>query len=129
MEFKLVAFLFKGVLKKSCFIDNHSDICYTELGHIEWNVFLILCKIPHGRFEMVIVMIQNGLVNIALHPTLVQSSKSIMTLAQHYVPNEKLVRRITREMVLDLRPNNIEKVFHLPTLDSFYGITYESFDM
>ena len=46
-----------------------------------------------------------------------------MTIAQHYVTDKRIVRIVIGEMVLDLRLDNIEKVFHLPTLDSFYNIS------
>ena len=48
-----------------------------------------------------------------------------MAIAQHYVPNEKIVRVVTGEMVLDVRPNAIERAFHLPASDSFVSISYE----
>lgn len=32
---------------------------------------------------------------------------------------------LTRDVVLELRPDNIEKVFHLPQSDNYYSITYE----
>ena len=44
---------------------------------------------------------------------------------QHYVPNEKIVRAVTREMVLDIKPDAIEGAFHLLTSDSFVSISYE----
>ena len=51
-----------------------------------------------------------------------------MTLDQHYVLDELLVRSVIGELVLDLKWDNIEKVFRLPTLDSFYEIINEIFD-
>ena len=51
-----------------------------------------------------------------------------MTLAQHYVPDERIVQSVTSELILDLEPKKIEKVFHLLALDSYYGISYESVD-
>ena len=38
-------------------------------------------------------------------------SELIKTLAKHYMPNKKIVQEVAREMVLDLRWDNIEKVF------------------
>ena len=70
-------------------------------------------------------MIQSGLVSAAAHPVLVQSSKLIMFIAQHYVPDEKIVMVITSEMVLDIRLDAIERAFHLPARDSFVSISYE----
>lgn len=63
---------------------------------------------------MVSTTIRLGLVNVASHPTSVQFSKLIMTLAENYVPKEKVVKCITREIVLELGPRNIKKIFHLP---------------
>ena len=48
-----------------------------------------------------------------------------MILSQHYGPNEKVVKRVIREIVLDILSHNIEKMFHLPTSNSFYKISYE----
>lgn len=56
---------------------------------------------------------------------LVQSSKLVMTLAQHFVPEERVVKSVTSEVVLDLRPDNIERVLHLPRVDQFIKLTYE----
>ena len=72
------------------------------------------------------MLIQSGLVNIASHQTSVQSSDLIMTLAHHYVLEEKAVKSVTREIVLGLKPQNIEKVFHLPKVDQYLQITYDS---
>lgn len=41
-----------------------------------------------------------------------------MALAKNYVSEERVVKSVTREIVLDLRPRNIEKVFHLLKLIS-----------
>ena len=70
-------------------------------------------------------MIRCGLVSVAAHPVLVQSSKLIMAIAQHYVPGEKIVQAVTREMVLDIRPDAIERAFHLLASDSYLSISYE----
>ncbi len=66
---------------------------------------------------MVSTVIKYGLVNAASRPTSVQSSKLIMTFVEHYVPEEKVVKSVTGEIVLDLKPRNIEKVFHIPRTD------------
>ncbi len=68
---------------------------------------------------MVQAIIQSGLVNITSYPILVQSSKMIMISTQHYVPKEKVVKSVTREIDLDLRLENIEKVFYLPREDQY----------
>lgn len=51
-----------------------------------------------------------------------------MTLSQHYVPKEKVVKSVTWEIILDIRPWNIEKVFHLPREDQYLQIFYEVVD-
>ena len=68
---------------------------------------------------MVSFLIRNGLVNIVFHSTSVQSSKLIMTLAYHYMPKEKVIKSVTRDIVMDLRLCNIEKVFHLSWIDQY----------
>ena len=64
-------------------------------------------------------MIKNGLVNVASHLVSVQSSDLMMTIAQHYVLDERIVKSVTGEMVLDPRLDDIKKVFHLPASNSF----------
>ena len=59
------------------------------------------------------------------HLVSMQSFELMMTITQHYVLDEQIVKRLIGEMVLDLRPDNIEKVFHLPTSSSFCNISYE----
>ena len=39
--------------------------------------------------------------------------------------DEKIVWVVTREMVLEIRPDVIERAFHLPASDSFISISYE----
>ncbi len=114
---KPIVFKFQGALKKSCFQDGHLEIKDTELGHIEWNTFLILYNKPKERSTMVSSLIQSGLVNVVSHPTSVQSLEIIMALAKNYVLEERFVKSVTREIVLNLRPRNIEKVFHLSRID------------
>ena len=74
----------------------------------------------HKRSDMVTKMIRNILVNAPSHLVSIQSSKLIMTITQHYVPDERIVRSVIGEMVLlDLRLDNIEKVFYLSSLGLF----------
>ncbi len=40
-----------------------------------------------------------------------------MALAENYVLKERVVKSIIGEIILDLRPKNIKKVFHLPRAD------------
>ena len=62
---------------------------------------------------------------MASHLMLVQSSNLIMKLAQHFVPKERVVKSVIGEVVLDLRVDNIEQVFHFPRVDQFIRLTYE----
>lgn len=48
-----------------------------------------------------------------------------MTLTNHFVPKERVVKRIMGEIILDVRPKNIEKVFHLPREYQFIRLTNE----
>ena len=50
-----------------------------------------------------------------------------MTLAKHYMSNE-VGRSIIGEIILDIRLDNIEKVFHLSQTDEYEEITNESAD-
>lgn len=77
---------------------------------------------------MVSNLIRSRLVNMASHPTSVQSSELIMKLLHHYVPREKVVKSVTGDLVLDLRPQKIKKVFHLPRTDQYLQISYEGVD-
>ena len=47
-------------------------------------------------------LIQSGLVSVASHPMSVQSAKLVMTLAQHFVLEERVVMSVIGEVVLDL---------------------------
>lgn len=49
-----------------------------------------------------------------------------MTLKEHYVPKDKVVKSVKKKIVLDIWLGNIEKVFHLPQVDEYEEITYES---
>ena len=95
------------------------------MGHTDLGEFLRICNKPTERLTMVFTLIRSGLVNAALHPTLVQSSKLIMTLAQHFILKERVVKSVTIEVVLDHRLDNIERLFHLPWEDQFIRLTYE----
>lgn len=97
-----IVFKFQGVLTKSCFQDDYSKIWDTKLGHIDLGTFLALCNKPIERSSMISTLIHLGLVTIASHLVLVQSSELIMTLAERYVPEERVVKSITREIILDL---------------------------
>ena len=47
-----------------------------------------------------------------------------MTLAGNHVLEERVVKIIIGEIVLDLRLRNIDKVLHLPRGDQYVKITY-----
>lgn len=51
-----------------------------------------------------------------------------MPLAQYNVPEEKVFKSVIGEIVLDLRPQTIENVFHLPWVDQYLQISYEGVD-
>jgi hypothetical protein len=74
---------------------------------------------------MVSQMIRVGLVSVASHLVSVQSSELIMEMAQHYVADERIVKSVTGDIILDLHPDNIERVFHLPKLDNYYNISFD----
>lgn len=74
---------------------------------------------------MVLALIRSSLVNTTSHPTSVQSLKLIMALADNYVSEEKVIKSVTREIVPNLKPWNIEKVFHLPRAYQYLYISYE----
>ena len=48
-----------------------------------------------------------------------------MAIAQHYVPDGKIVQVVIGEMVLDIKLDAIERAFHLPASDSFISMSYE----
>lgn len=48
----------------------------------------------------------------------------MMTLVENFVSKERVVKSITIEIILDLWPKNIEKVFHLPLVEQFIKLTY-----
>ena len=66
---------------------------------------------------MVSTLILSTLVNATCHPTSVQSLELIMALAKNYVSRERVVKSVIGEIVMGLRPRNIEKAFHLPRFD------------
>ena len=70
------------------------------------------------------ILIRSRLVNVASHPVSTQSSELVMALEENYVLEERVVKSITREIILDLRPKNIEKFFRLPRVDQYIGLTY-----
>ena len=47
-----------------------------------------------------------------------------MELIENYVSEERVVKSIIREIMLDLRPKNIEKVFHILRKDQYIRMKY-----
>lgn len=78
---KLVIFNFQGVSKKLCFQDDYLEIWDTELGHIDWNTFLVLCNKPTKRSPLIFTLIGSRLVNVASHSVSTKSLELIMKLA------------------------------------------------
>ena len=71
----------------------------------------------HERFDMISSLVERILKNATSHPMSVKSSKLIITLGQHYVSEMNMVKNVIGEIVLDIRSDKIEKVFHLPSFD------------
>ena len=111
---KPIVFKFQGIPSKSRLHDDYAEIKDIDLGHTDLGESLRVCNSPIERSTLRSTLICSGLVNIASHPVLVQSVELIMALSQHFVPKERVVKSVTKEVVLDLRPHNIERVFHLP---------------
>ena len=89
---------------------------------------LRVCNSLIERSTLRSTLIHSGLVNAASHPGTVQSAELIMTVSRHFVPDERVVKSISGEVVLDLRPDNIERVFHLPRADQFIRLSYETIE-
>ena len=123
---KPVTYKFQGVTPKSRLQDEYTEIKDTDLGHTDLGEFMRICNNPTERSTLTSALIRSGLVNAALHPGSVQSAELIMTLSQHFVPEERVVKSVSGDVVLDLRPDNIERVFHLPRADQFIKLSYET---
>ena len=99
---KSVMFKFQGVPSKSRFDDDYVEIKDIDVGHIDLGEFLRICNKPTERSAMIFALIRSRLVNIASYLMSMQSSKLVMTLAQHFVPEERVVKSVTGEIVLNL---------------------------
>ena len=99
---KHVVFKFQGVPSKLRFHDDYAEIRDPDLGHIDLGEFLRICNKPIERLALVSMLIRSGLVNVASHPVSVQSAELIMTLSRHFVPDERVVKSVTKEVVLDV---------------------------
>lgn len=89
---KPIVFKYQGAPRKSYFQDVHVEIKDTELRHIDWNDFLIICSKPKERFAMVSSLMHSGLVNVVSHLVLVQSSEFI----RHWWNTLSLKKRLSR---------------------------------
>ena len=123
---KPVTYKFQGVTPKSRLHDEYAKIKDTDLGHIDLGEFLRVCNSLTKRSTLTSALIHSRLVNAVSHPGTVQSAELIMTLSQHFVPDERVVKSISGEVVLDLRPDDIERVFHLPRANQFIRLSYET---
>ena len=99
---KPVTYKFQGVTPKSRLHDEYAEIKDTVLGHTDLGEFLRVCNSPTERSTLTSALIRSGLVNAASHPGTVQSAELITTLSQHFVPDERVVKSVSGEVVLDL---------------------------
>lgn len=74
---------------------------------------------------MISKMIRNGIIHAASDPVSVQSSKLIMAMAQHYVPEESMVKIFIGDIVIDFHPDIAERVFHLPKSNNYFSVSYD----
>lgn len=98
---KLVMLKSQGVPMKSRFHDDYYKVRDTDLGHIDLGEFLKICNKPTERSTIVSTLIHSGLVCVASHPMSMQSSELIMTLPEHFVHEERVVKSVNGEVVLD----------------------------
>lgn len=96
---KPVVFKFQGIPSKLRFHDDHAEIRDTNLGHANLGEFLRLCNQPTERSDMVFTLIRS---DVASHLVSMQSMELIMTLVQHFIPRERVVKSEIGEEVLDL---------------------------
>lgn len=87
---------------KSRFYDENVEIRDTDLGHTDLADFLKACNKPVRRSDLVSSLIHSRLVNVSSHPISVQSAELVMTLVQNFVPEERVVKSVIGEVVLDL---------------------------
>ena len=72
------------------------------MGHTDLREFLRIFNKPIERSALVSTLIHFRLVNVAPHPMLIQSAELIMALAQRFVLEERIVKSVIGEVVLDL---------------------------
>ena len=99
---KPIVFKFQGVPSKLRFHDDHVEIKDTNLGHTDLGEFLKIRNKPTKRSALVSTLIHFRLVSTTSHPVLVQLVELIMTLAQHFFAQERVVKSITGEVILNL---------------------------
>ena len=115
----------QGVPPKSRLLDEYVEIKDIDLRHMDLSEFVRVCNNPIESSTIMFALIWSGLVNAASHLGTVQSAELIMTLSRHFIPEERVVKSVTEEVVLDLQLDNIERVFHLTRADQFIQISYE----
>ena len=92
---KTFVFKFQGVPSKSRFQDDYFEIKDANLGHTNLGEFLTICNKSTKRSGIVSALTLSRLVNVASNPMLVKSLDLIMKLAQHFLPNERVVKSVT----------------------------------
>ena len=99
---KSVTYKFQGVTPKSRLQDEYAEIKDTDLGHTDLGEFLRVCNSLTERSTLTSTLIHSRLVNAASHPRTIQSAEMIMTLSQHFLPEERVVKSVSGDVVLDL---------------------------
>ena len=99
---KPILFKFQGVPSKSRFHDDYIEIRATDLKHIDLGEFLRICNRSIEKSAMMSALICSKLVNVASHPMSIQLAELIMSLAQCFDLEERVVKSIIGEVVLDL---------------------------
>ena len=99
---KPIVYKFQGMTPKSRLHDEYTEIKDTDLGHRDLGEFLRVCNSLTERSTLRSTLIHSGLVNATSHPGTVQSAELIMTLSRHFVSDERVVKSIFGEVVLDL---------------------------
>lgn len=118
----LMKYKIKSYHPPSKVIKLHVETTDTNIGNISWNEYLNKCAQPVRCLEDCTSLVHYSLVNAVVHPISIQLTKLINTLASNYVPDKCMVKNSVGEVVLDLRPDNIEDVFHLPKgVDKFFN--------
>ena len=99
---KPLVYKFQGVTPKSRLFDKYIEIKDIDLRHIELEEFPRVCNSSMERSSLRSSLIHFRLVNATSYPGTVQSAELIMTLSGYFVPDERVVKSVTGEVVLDL---------------------------